>query len=88
MNQAVVIGTGIGGIAASIRLAVLGYAVNVLEANATFGGKMTQFTINGYRFDKGPSLFTMPHLVDELFTLAGRNPQDYFRYQRLDIITQ
>ncbi len=88
MNQAVVIGAGIGGIAASIRLAVLGYAVTVLEANATFGGKMTQFTLNGYRFDKGPSLFTMPHLVDELFTLAGRNPQDYFRYQRLDIITQ
>jgi len=88
MNQAVVIGAGIGGIAASIRLAVLGYAVTVLEANTTFGGKMSQFTLNGYRFDKGPSLFTMPHLVDELFTLAGRNPQDYFRYQRLEVITQ
>jgi phytoene desaturase len=88
MKQAIVIGAGIGGIAGSIRLAVLGYAVTVLEANATFGGKMTQFTRNGYRFDKGPSLFTMPHLVDELFTLAGRNPHDYFRYQRLDVITQ
>ncbi|PSR55233.1 phytoene desaturase [Adhaeribacter arboris] len=88
MRKAVVIGAGIGGIAAAIRLAVKGYAVTVLEANAGFGGKMTQFTLNGYRFDKGPSLFTMPQLVDELFTLAGRNPADYFRYQRLDIITQ
>ncbi|MDQ3290007.1 MAG: phytoene desaturase family protein [Bacteroidota bacterium] len=88
MKKAVVIGAGIGGIAAAIRLAVKGYAVTVLEANSSFGGKMTQFTLNGYRFDKGPSLFTMPQLVDELFTLAGRNPADYFRYKRLDIITQ
>ncbi|QMU30962.1 1-hydroxycarotenoid 3,4-desaturase CrtD [Adhaeribacter radiodurans] len=88
MKKAIVIGAGIGGIAAAIRLAVKGYAVNVLEANNSFGGKMTQFTLNGYRFDKGPSLFTMPQLVDELFTLAGRNSSDYFRYQRLDVITQ
>ncbi|MDQ4141599.1 MAG: phytoene desaturase family protein [Bacteroidota bacterium] len=88
MKNAVVIGAGIGGIAAAIRLVVKGYTVTVLEANSSFGGKMTQFTLNGYRFDKGPSLFTMPQLVDELFTLAGRNPADYFRYQRLDIITQ
>jgi len=88
MKKAVIIGAGIGGIAAAIRLAVKGYAVTVLEANNSFGGKMTQFTLNGYRFDKGPSLFTVPQLVDELFTLAGRNPADYFRYQRLDVITQ
>lgn len=88
MKKAAVIGAGIAGIAAAIRLAVKGYAVTVLEANSTFGGKMTQFTLNGYRFDKGPSLFTMPQLVDELFTLADRRPQDYFRYQQLDIITQ
>ncbi len=86
-NKAVVIGAGIGGIAAAIRLAVKGYGVTVLEANASFGGKMTQFSKNGYRFDKGPSLFTLPHLVDELFTLAGRRPQDYFRYQQLEVIT-
>jgi diapolycopene oxygenase len=89
MATAVVIGSGIGGIAAAIRLAVKGYAVTVLEANATFGGKMTQFTLpGGYRFDAGPSLFTLPQLVDDLFTLAGRNPEDYFRYQRLPIVTQ
>ncbi|ALI99032.1 1-hydroxycarotenoid 3,4-desaturase CrtD [Rufibacter tibetensis] len=89
MAKAVVIGSGIGGIAAAIRLAVKGYAVTVLEANASYGGKMTQFTLpGGYRFDAGPSLFTLPQLVDDLFSLAGRNPQDYFRYQRLPIVTQ
>jgi diapolycopene oxygenase len=88
VKKAGIIGAGIGGIATAIRLAVKGYDVTVFEAAATFGGKMKQFVQDGYRFDMGPSLFTMPHLVDELFTLAGKNPQDYFGYERLDIITQ
>ncbi|GAA4408301.1 phytoene desaturase family protein [Nibrella viscosa] len=83
MNAAI-IGAGIAGIAASIRLAVRGYSVDVFEANTYPGGKLSSFDQNGYRFDAGPSLFTMPHLVDELFRLAGRNPQDYFSYIRLD----
>ncbi|MFD2246790.1 1-hydroxycarotenoid 3,4-desaturase CrtD [Pontibacter ruber] len=87
MTKAAIIGSGIGGIAAAIRLAVKGYEVTVLEANAAFGGKMHQFDLQGYRFDAGPSLFTLPHLVDELFTLAGRTPSDYFTYTRLDPIT-
>lgn len=89
MKTAAVIGAGIAGIAASIRLAVAGYAVDVYEANPYPGGKLSTFehiTADGrlYRFDAGPSLFTMPHLVDELFLLAGRNPADYFTYSRLD----
>ncbi|WP_299818829.1 1-hydroxycarotenoid 3,4-desaturase CrtD [uncultured Pontibacter sp.] len=87
MTKAAIIGAGIGGIAASIRLAVKGYSVTVFEANETFGGKMQEFWLGKYRFDAGPSLFTLPHLVDELFTLAGRNPADYFTYKRLDPIT-
>jgi phytoene desaturase len=87
MNRAAIIGAGIGGIAAAIRLAVKGYDVTVFEAGDTFGGKMQQFWLEGYRFDAGPSLFTMPHLVDELFELTGRNPKDYFTYTRLDPIT-
>ncbi|MEJ8804331.1 1-hydroxycarotenoid 3,4-desaturase CrtD [Pontibacter sp. H249] len=87
MTKAAIIGAGIGGIAASIRLAVKGYDVTVFEANDTFGGKMQEFWLGKYRFDAGPSLFTLPHLVDELFTLAGRKPADYFTYTRLDPIT-
>lgn len=47
---------------------------------------MSAFENKGYRFDGGPSLFTMAHLVDELFTLCGENPSDYFNYQQLDTI--
>ncbi|UOQ54111.1 1-hydroxycarotenoid 3,4-desaturase CrtD [Hymenobacter cellulosivorans] len=84
-----VIGAGIAGIAAALRLALKGHAVTVFEAQDTFGGKMYQFDLpGGYRFDAGPSLFTLPALVDELFQLAGRTPQDHFRYERLDPITQ
>jgi phytoene desaturase len=47
---------------------------------------MSAFENMGYRFDGGPSLFTMAHLVDELFTLCGENPSDYFNYQQLNTI--
>ena len=82
-KRAAVIGAGIGGIAASIRLAVKGYQVSVFEANAYAGGKLSSFELQGYRFDAGPSLFTMPQLVEELFVLAGRDPKPYFEYTKL-----
>lgn len=89
MKRAAVIGAGIAGIASAIRLAVKGYRVDVFEANAYPGGKLSSFeqaSVDGhtYRFDAGPSLFTMPHLVEDLFRLAGRDPADYFEYTRLD----
>ena len=87
MKKAAIVGAGIGGIAAAVRLAVKGYQVTVYEANESFGGKMHQFWLGAYRFDAGPSLFTLPHLVDELFTLAGRRPSKYFSYTRLNPIT-
>lgn len=85
-RKAVVAGAGIGGIAAAIRLAVKGYEVEVFEVNSYPGGKLSEFYTDGFRFDAGPSLFTMPHLVDELFLLAGKNPSDYFSYSKLDVV--
>ena len=83
-----VIGAGVAGLAAAVRLAVAGHPVTVFEAGPTFGGKMQQFGLpGGYRFDAGPSLFTLPQLVDDIFRLAHRVPADYFRYERLDPIT-
>lgn len=79
-KNAVVIGSGIAGIAASIRLACKGYSVNVFEKNSYPGGKLSEIKLGDYRFDAGPSLFTMPHLVEELFTLAGKNAKDHFDY--------
>ena len=79
-----IIGCGIAGIGASIRMANKGYKVTVFEANAFPGGKLSQETVKGYRFDMGPSVFTMPQNVDELFILSGKNPKDYFNYIHLD----
>nr|WP_294948815.1 1-hydroxycarotenoid 3,4-desaturase CrtD [uncultured Mucilaginibacter sp.] len=85
-KKAIIIGAGIAGIATAIRLAVKGYAVEVFEANSYPGGKLSQIEENGYRFDAGPSLLTMPQYIDELFSLAGKNPADYFQYQKLDTV--
>jgi phytoene desaturase len=78
MRVATVVGSGIGGLAAAIRLALKGYSVIVFEKAAYAGGKIAQIEDEGYRFDMGPSLFTLPSLVYELFALAGRNPKGYF----------
>ncbi|SEJ13158.1 phytoene desaturase [Cyclobacterium xiamenense] len=87
-NQAIVIGSGIAGLAASIRLANKGYQVQVFEANAYPGGKLSEINLEGYRFDAGPSLFTLPEQVDELFALSGKNPREYFQYRKLPVNCQ
>lgn len=79
-KKAIVTGSGIAGLASAIRLACKGYTVDVFEANPYPGGKLTEFQLGEFRFDAGPSLFTLPWLVDELFQLAGKNPKDYFAY--------
>lgn len=85
-KKAVIIGSGIAGLAAAIRLRLKGYQVQVFEKNTYPGGKLSEITGAGFRFDAGPSLFTMPHYVDELFQLAGKDPRDYFDYLKLDEI--
>lgn len=84
-KSAIVIGAGIAGLAASIRLAIKGYQVNVFEANAFPGGKLSEIEIKGYRFDAGPSLFTLPEQVEELFQLAGKDPKEHFDYIKLPV---
>ncbi len=80
-----VIGSGIAGIATAIRLAHQGHQVHVYEASMSAGGKLSEVLLGGYRFDAGPSLFTLPHLVDELFELSGEHPGDHFHYTRLKV---
>ena len=88
MKKAAVIGAGIGGIAGALRLAHKGYHVNVFEANDYPGGKLSAFTLGKYRFDSGPSLFTMPHLVNDLFELFNEKPSKYFSYKKKKIACQ
>ncbi|MEI9957947.1 MAG: oleate hydratase [Ferruginibacter sp.] len=84
-KNAIIIGSGIAGIATAIRLAVQGYAVTVYEKNNYPGGKLSAFKKDGFHFDAGPSLFTQPKNVEELFELAGEPIEDYFKYQPVDI---
>ncbi|MXV14752.1 1-hydroxycarotenoid 3,4-desaturase CrtD [Hufsiella ginkgonis] len=86
MPKLIVIGAGVAGIATAIRAAVQGYDVTVFEQNSYPGGKLAEIRENGFRFDAGPSLFTMPQYVDELFLLAGKNPRDYFTCSKLDLV--
>lgn len=79
-----VIGSGVSGLAASIRMRNKGYKVVCFEANSFPGGKLSSESNSGYRFDMGPSVFTMPQFADELFTISGKNPRDYFEYEKLD----
>ncbi len=83
-QKTAVIGSGVAGIASAIRLAAKGHEVSVFEKNAEPGGKLAQLHMQGFRFDKGPSLFTLPEMVEELFLLCNKNREDYFSYQALD----
>jgi len=85
-SRAAIIGSGIAGIASALRLKAKGYEVDIFEQNDYTGGKLHSITRGKYRFDYGPSLFTMPHLVDELFGLFDIDPKDYFQYKRKDTI--
>jgi len=80
------VGAGLGGLSAAIRLAVRGWKVRVYEQQRIPGGKAGTESFNGYRFDTGPSLLTMPHVFDQLFSEAGRNRSDYLSFVKLDPI--
>ena len=81
-RKIIVIGSGVAGMAAAIRLAVQGYEVHVFEKNNYPGGKLSAFEKDGYLFDAGPSLFTQPQHITELFELAGEHMDEYFRYRK------
>ena len=85
MNVAV-IGSGIAGLASAIRLANKGHRVTVFEKNNYPGGKIAQIKLGPYRFDTGPSLFTLPELVEELYKLSGVDIKKHFTYTKLQTI--
>ncbi len=85
IKKAIIIGAGVAGLAAAIRLAVKGYQVEVYEKNSYPGGKLSWFWQDGYAFDAGPSLFTEPHLVTELFDVASEPIEDYFTFKTVEI---
>ena len=80
-----VIGSGVAGMATAVRLAVQGFEVSVFEKNDYPGGKLSAFKKDGYSFDAGPSLFTQPQNLEELFEFASENIHEYISYKPLEI---
>lgn len=81
----IIVGGGLGGLAAAIQLAVRGRRVLLLEKNERVGGKANIVAEGGYTFDTGPSLMTMPWVARQLFALAGKRLEDYLMLDLLDM---
>jgi phytoene desaturase len=79
-----VIGAGLGGLSAAIEIALLGIDVDLFERNESAGGKAGSFILNGFRFDTGPSLLTMPFVLESIFTDAGRDIKKYLTIKPLE----
>ncbi|MEO0453782.1 MAG: phytoene desaturase family protein [Verrucomicrobiota bacterium] len=84
--KAYVVGGGIGGLATALRLAHSGRQVTLFEKNEQLGGKAGRFEKDGYRWDTGPSLFTLPDILGDLFTACGEKMKDHLTIKELDPI--
>lgn len=83
-KKVLVIGAGMAGLSAAVRLQTAGYDVEIFEQESMPGGKMHQIKDQGHTFDVGPTLVMMPSIYQELFSQAGRDPDDYIPMTRLD----
>lgn len=83
-KHAIIIGSGVGGLSAAVRLSALGLKVTVIEANDYVGGKLTSKWLGKYRFDMGPSVFTLPNLIDDLTAVSKIDKP--FQYLKLNTI--
>ncbi len=83
-QKVIVIGSGLGGIAAAITLATEGFDVEVVEKNERVGGKLNVLVREGFSFDLGPSIIILPHLFRRVFDRAGVRMEDYVTLRALD----
>lgn len=86
MKEIIIVGAGLGGLAAACRLAKSGFSVTIFEKNATVGGKINFVESSGYRFDTGASLLTMRHVLEELFEFCETRIEDYLEIVACDPI--
>ena len=82
-QRAVVIGGGLGGLSAAIRLSLSGFAVTLCEASKELGGKAGRVVVDGIEVDTGPSLVTLPRVFEELFQIAGWQLENELRLRPL-----
>jgi phytoene desaturase len=83
-TTAIVIGGGLAGLAAATELAGRGLRVTVVERNHHLGGKMNVLSEQGFTFDMGPTILTMPNVARGIIQRTGRNVADYIDFVRLD----
>ncbi|WP_226666107.1 phytoene desaturase family protein [Metabacillus litoralis] len=83
-KKVVIIGGGLGGMSAAIRLTTDNYDVTILEKGERLGGKLNKCGGKGYSFDTGPSILTMPWVLEQLFQNANRKTSDYFTIKRIE----
>ncbi len=83
MKSAIVIGSGIGGLATACLLGKRGYSVRVFEKNEQLGGRASVFGAEGFRFDMGPSWYLMPDIFEHFFALMGERVEDHLSLIRL-----
>ena len=82
-KKVIVIGSGLGGLSAAISLAQEGYEVTIHEKNPKIGGKLNVLKAEGYTFDLGPSILTLPHIFERLFERSGKKMSDYIPIRTL-----
>ncbi len=82
-KRCAIIGAGLGGLAAAIRIAGHGIKVDLYEQNSRPGGKANELHGDGFRFDTGPSLLTMPFVLESVFADAGEDYRDYLTIEPL-----
>jgi phytoene desaturase len=87
-KHALVVGGGLGGLSAAIYLAAAGWRVTVLEQADQIGGKMGEFREAGYRWDTGPTVITLRHVLQDLFQSAERRMEDYLDLIPIDPLTR
>lgn len=83
-KKVVIIGGGLGGMSAGIRLAADNYDVTILEKGGRLGGKLNKRGGMGYTFDIGPTILTMPWVLEQLFKHVNRNLSDYIHIKRIE----
>tara|TARA_B100000902_G_scaffold319729_1_gene312073 strand:- start:223 stop:1692 length:1470 start_codon:yes stop_codon:yes gene_type:complete len=84
-KKIIVIGSGFGGLAASLRLKAKGYDVTLVEKHPDLGGRARVFKKGNFTYDGGPTVITAPYLLDELFELFSKKISDYVEIVPLDL---
>lgn len=84
MKKVLIVGAGVAGLTAAVRLQYLGYDVTLYEKNNQVGGKMNQIKEEGFCFDVGPTIVMMKDIYEEIFSFCQRNPADYLPMEKVD----